>query len=50
MVEMHHIEAKSIAVLSQYRAQSTELSKKFQKGSSKLKDVTVQTVVAAQGV
>jgi len=47
MVRHHRIEEKNIAVLSQYRAQCAELTKKLQ--SNQLNDVTVQTVISSQG-
>ena len=47
MVGKHKIDASKIAVLSQYRAQRAEITKKL--ASNNFHDVTVQTITAAQG-
>jgi len=45
LVTRHKINAKDIAVLSQYRAQCSDITRRLQQLSS----VTVSTVIAAQG-
>ena len=49
MVRQHNVPAQDIAILSQYRAQCAEISKELAKKGEKFKDITVQTVVSAQG-
>ena len=48
LVMRHKVDRKGIAVLSQYRAQCSDVTNRLQR--LYLSDVTVSTVIAAQGL
>jgi len=48
LVRRFHIKPQDVAVLSQYRAQCSDIEKELLKRGEK--DITVSTVVAAQGL